>query len=258
MSYGEPMTTTIPSPTTRRSNRWLVLALVATAQLMLVLDVTVVNVALPDIGQSLGLSRDTVPWVLTTYTLVFGGLMLFGGRLADQFGARRSVLTGLAVFTTASLACGLADDTPLLIAGRAMQGAGAALLSPAALALLMTAFAGPDRGRALAVWSSLSGAGAAFGVVLGGVLTSGVGWRWIFAINVPIGVLLLIVLPAVAPAPEAPAARRELDLPGAALVTGGTAAAIYGLVNAGSHGWTTASTLLPLLGSAVLWALFVV
>src|SRR5690242_15282791 len=190
MSSGGRMTTSQLAPartgTTRRPR--LLLALMATAQLMLVLDVTVVNVALPAIGDDLGLSRAAVPWVLTAYTLTFGGLMLLGGRLADRYGPRRLTRLGLALFVLASLVSGVADDGAVLIAGRVGQGAAAALLSPAALALVLLAFPGPERTRAMAVWSSLSGAGAALGVVLGGVLTSGPGWRWIFAINLPIGV----------------------------------------------------------------------
>lgn len=255
------MTTTLSRPLsttlrTMRRRRWLVLGLLTTAQLMLVLDVTVVNVALPDIGASLGLDRAAVAWVMTAYTLTFGGLMLLGGRIADLAGPRRIVLLGLAVFTAASLACGLADAPALLLAGRAAQGLGAALLSPAALALVLVTFPGPDRTRALGVWGALSGVGAALGVILGGLLTSTLGWRWIFAINIPIGLVLLLALPALVAAPPRSEGRESLDLPGAVLVTAGTAAAIYGLVNVGSHGWTALSTLLPLAGAVVSWALF--
>lgn len=249
----------VPSATTTR--RWLVLTLLATAQLMLVLDVTVVNVALPDIGAALKLSRAAVPWVLTTYTLGFGGLMLLGGRVADLVGTRRVMLVGLAAFTTSSLGCALSGSSAELLVARGAQGLSAAFLSPAALALVMAVFAGPDRGKALAVWSSLAGAGSALGVILGGVLTSTISWRWIFAINVPIGVALLALLPAVTAATAAsrpqPGERTRVDLLGATLVTGSTGAAIYGLVNAGSHGWTAPATLVALVVAVAGWGLFV-
>jgi len=246
-----------PTRTTSRS-RWLVLGLLATAQLMLVLDVTVVNVALPDIGRSLRLSQGAVPWVMTTYTLAFGGLMLLGGRIADQFGTRRVMLTGLGVFTSASLLCGSAHSAEVLLAGRVAQGIGAAIMSPAALALVLRRFTGADRGRALGVWGALAGLGSALGVILGGVLTSAVGWRWIFVINVPIGVLLLVTLPLVVPpVPSQPRSERQ-DVAGAVLVTAGTTAAIYGLVNVGQHGWLAASTLLPLAAAIALWIGFAI
>jgi len=233
------------------------LALLASAQLMLILDVTVVNVALPDIGAALHLQRSELPWVMTVYTLFFGGLMLLGGRIADLFGARRLTLAGLALFTASSLLCGLSQDAAMLLAGRSLQGAGAALMSPAALATVMTLFTGPGRGKALGVWSALAGAGSALGVILGGVLTSEAGWRWVFAINVPIGAALLIVIPLVVPArPRPGAALRGLDVPGAVLVTAGTGAAIYGLINAGSHGWAAAATVLPLGLAVAVWAVF--
>lgn len=245
------------APVAATTRRWLLLALLATAQLMLVLDVTVVNVALPDIGTALDLSRPTVPWVLTTYTLVFGGLMLLGGRVADLVGPRRVMLGGLVGFTASSLGCALSDSAAQLLAARGAQGLSAAFLSPAALALVMGAFTGAQRSRAIAVWSSLAGAGSALGVVLGGALTSTIGWRWIFAINVPIGATLLLVLPAVVAAGEPQRQERmRIDVLGALLVTGSTGAAIYGLVNAGSHGWTAPGTLAPLLAAVAGWTTF--
>jgi EmrB/QacA subfamily drug resistance transporter len=235
--------------------RWVALGLLACAQLMLVLDVTVVNVALPDIGVALHLHRSELPWVMTIYTLFFGGLMLLGGRMADLFGARRLTLIGLALFTASSLLCGLSQDAAMLLAGRSLQGLSAALMSPAALATAMTLFTGPGRVKALGVWSALAGAGSALGVILGGVLTAEAGWRWVFAINVPIGVALLVAIPLAAPARHGPgAAERDLDTPGAVLVTAGTGAAIYGLINVGSHGWSAASTVLPLVLAAAIWA----
>src|SRR6266568_2174858 len=251
------MTSTVPraahKPGTRPHvpSRWVSLALLASAQLMLVLDITVVTVALPDIGVALHMQRSELPWVMTIYTLFFGGLMLLGGRIADLFGARRLTLAGLALFTASSLLCGLSGDAATLLAGRSLQGLGAALMTPAALATVMTLYTGPGRGKALGVWSALAGAGSALGVILGGVLTSEAGWRWVFAINVPIGAALLIAIPLATPSRHRPEAmERSLDIPGAVLVTAGTGTAIYGLINAGSHGWAAASTMLPLLLTA--------
>ncbi|MGH3212623.1 MAG: MFS transporter [Trebonia sp.] len=238
------------------------LALLSVAQLMLVLDVTVVNVALPDIGTSLGLTRSELPWAMTAYTVLFGGLMLVGGRTADRYGARRLTLIGLVVFIGASLLSGLADDPAALLAGRALQGVGAALLSPAALATVMTMFTGRDRGKALGVWSALAGLGSALGVILGGVLTTEASWRWIFTINVPIGIALLIALPLIVPAGRAGAAeaarpgRPGLDIPGGLLVTAGTGAAIFALINAGTSGWAAPSTLGAFAFALVAWAAF--
>ena len=290
------MTSTIAEPSARGSAdlarpRWPVLSLLAAAQLMLVLDVTVVNVALPDISAALRLDRDTIPWVMTAYTLAFGGLMLLGGRIADIVGPRRIMLTGLTVFTSSSLLCALAANATMLLAGRAAQGVGAAMFSPAALALVTATFTGPSRARALAVWGALSAAGTALGVTIGGVLTTTLGWQWIFAINVPIGMTILVSLPFLVPAaaldrsavasgrpaaapnqsaaaPDRSAAAPDrsaaapgrsagsLDIPGAVLVTAGTGAVIFGLVNAGSHGWAATSTLLALAAGVALWVAF--
>ena len=242
--------------------RWLALVLLCLAQFMLILDVTVVNVALPDIGSGLHLGRATLTWTLTAYTLVLGGLMLLGGRLADLAGARRTLVTGLALFTGASLLAGLAANAPMLIAGRIAQGAGAALMSPSALSLVTTTFTGAERNRALGIWAAVGGAGSAIGVLLGGVLTSVAGWRWIFFINVPVGILVLAALPAVVAGGQAAGGRRHgrrgrLDVPGALLVTAATGAVIYGLIGAGGHGWLTARVLVPLGAAAVLYAVFI-
>ncbi|MFI7407409.1 MFS transporter [Streptomyces sp. NPDC049627] len=234
--------------------RWTALALICLAQFMLILDVTVVNVALPDMAADLALDRETLTWVVTAYTLCFGGLMLLGGRLADALGARRTLLAGLALFTTASLVTGLAQDAPTLIGGRIGQGVGAALLSPAALSLVTTTFHGAERNKALGVWAAIGGTGSAAGVLLGGALTDGPGWQWVFYVNVPVGLFLLAALPVLVPA-RAPRPAR-LDVPGALLVTAGTAALIYGLVEAGDTGWADTSALLPLFGAAAAYAAF--
>lgn len=236
--------------------RWLALAALSVAQFMLILDVTVVNVALPDIRTDLGLSREALTWVVTAYALAFGGLMLLGGRLADLFGARRLLMTGLAIFTAASLVSGLAADAGVLLAGRAAQGVGAALLSPAALSVVTTSFHGRQRNRALGIWAALGGTGSAVGVLLGGALTAGPGWPWIFFVNVPVGVAVLVALPALVPARPS-IARQRVDLAGALLVTAATAALIYGLNAAGDNGWATPSVLAPIGASAVLYVAFV-
>ncbi|MEV5434424.1 MFS transporter [Streptomyces sp. NPDC052682] len=240
-----------PAPDPRR---WAALALICLAQFMLILDVTVVNVALPDMAADLDLGRGTLTWVVTAYTLCFGGLMLLGGRLADALGARRTLLAGLALFTTASLVTGLAGSAPVLLGGRIAQGIGAALLSPSALSIVTTTFHGAERNKALGVWAAIGGSGAAAGVLIGGALTDGPGWQWVFYVNVPVGLAVLGAIPGfVAARAPRPA---QLDVPGALLVTAGTGALIYGLVEAGDSGWADPATLLPLAGAAVAYALF--
>ena len=234
--------------------RWRMLAFLGIAQLMLIVDVTVVTLALPQMSADLELSRNAITWVVSLYALMFGGLMLLGGKAADVFGSRRVVITGLAVFTIASLVTGFAADPTMLLVGRALQGLGAAAMSPAALSVIARIFQGAELAKALGVWSALGGAGAALGVLLGGLLTSGPGWSWVFWINVPIGALLLIALARTVPA--LPGAGGRLDLLGAALVTLSTAGVIYGLVTAGDAGWLSFGTLLPILAGAVGYSLF--
>ncbi|NUR86557.1 MAG: DHA2 family efflux MFS transporter permease subunit [Nonomuraea sp.] len=235
---------------------WAVLVLLCLAQFMLIIDITVVQVALPTIGSDLALDRESLTWVVTTYTLCFGGLMVLGGRLADAVGARRTLLAGLALFTAASLVCGLADDGGTLIAGRAAQGVGAALLSPAALAVITTVFDGERRARALGVWAAIGGTGAALGVLLGGVLTDGPGWTWVFFVNVPIGLLVLAAVPSTIPS-AAHARGGRIDVGGAVVVTAATALLIYGLVAAGDGGWGAIGTVLPMVAAALLYVVFV-
>ncbi|MEV6157103.1 DHA2 family efflux MFS transporter permease subunit [Nonomuraea sp. NPDC052129] len=245
----------MPSAQTRTSG-WGLLVLLCLAQFMLIVDITVVQVALPTIGTDLALDRESLTWVVTTYTLCFGGLMVLGGRLADAWGARRTLMMGLGLFTAASLVCGLAGSGVMLIAGRALQGVGAALLSPAALAVITTTYQGERRGRALGVWAAIGGTGAALGVLLGGVLTAGPGWTWVFIVNVPIGLVVLATVPAVVP--PTPGRSERVDVPGALVVTLATALLIYGLVTAGDAGWGAVGTVLPLVGAVLLYALFVV
>ncbi|UYM06780.1 DHA2 family efflux MFS transporter permease subunit [Solicola gregarius] len=232
------------------------LAALCLAQFMLVLDITVVNVALPTIEADLDLGRSALTWVVTAYTLCFGGLMLLGGRLADVLGARRVMTAGLVVFTLASLTAAGAPDAAWLITARAAQGVGAALVSPAALSILTSTHQGAARHRALAVWSALGGAGFAAGAIVGGALTSGPGWSWVFWINVPVGAALVLVLPFVVPTMGARARDRRVDLVGAALVTVATASVIYALVNAGEDGWADPVTLGALALGVVSYAIF--
>ncbi|GIH95184.1 MFS transporter [Planobispora siamensis] len=246
-----------PHPAPPDPRRWQALTVLCLAQFMVILDVTVVNIALPAIGADLALDRSAATWVVTAYTLCFGGLMLLGGRLSDLYGRRRVFLAGLVVFTLASLVAGLTGSGALLIAARAAQGVGAALLSPSALSIVTTAFHGPERHRALGVWAAIGGGGAAAGVLLGGVLTSGPGWQWVFFINVPVGVLVAVSLPRPVGAAPAAASGGRLDLPGAALVTAVTASVVYGLVRAGDEGWGDPWTLAALGGGLVLTGVFV-
>jgi EmrB/QacA subfamily drug resistance transporter len=236
--------------------RWRLLGLLAVAQFMLILDVTVVAIALPHIETDLGLGRETLTWVVSAYTLMFGGLMLLGGRAADLFGSRRVVLTGLLVFTLASLATGLANGPELLLAGRVAQGVGAAMLSPAALSVVTKTFDGEERNKALGIWSAMGGGGSAIGVLLGGLLTAGPGWQWVFYLNVPIGVIVFATLLRMLPADRPVASTGRLDVPGALLVTAGTGTAIYALINAGERGWLSAATLGTLAGALVLYGAF--
>lgn len=239
------------------SRRWLALTVLALAQLMLILDVTIVNVALPGIAADLGLARAAMTWVVAAYALAFGGLMLLGGRLADAIGPRRTLLAGLAVFTLASLAAGLTTSSELLVVSRGVQGIGAALMSPAALAIITRTFHGQDRNRALGVWAAVGGSGAALGVVLGGLLTSGPGWRWVFFVNVPVGVIVAVAVLSVVAAAGRAAPARRIDLPGALTVTAATGLLVYGLVEAGDGDWTTAPTIVPLASAVLFYIAFV-
>jgi EmrB/QacA subfamily drug resistance transporter len=240
MTY--PATTSTDSAPHPYPRRWRTLGLLGVAQLMLILDVTVVAVALPNISADLGLGRQQLTWVVSGYTLAFGGLLLLGGRAADLFGARRLVVVGLTLFAGASLLAGLAPTGWALLAGRVLQGLSAALLSPSALSLVVTMFDGTERDRALGIWSALGGGGAALGLLLGGLLTAGPGWPWVFFVNVPVGLLLAFSLRRALPPDAARRSRGRLDLLGAALVTAATGTLIYALVQAGDRGWASAAT----------------
>jgi EmrB/QacA subfamily drug resistance transporter len=243
-----------------RAPAWLVLTLVCLGQFMVVLDISVVNVALPSIQRDLHFSDTGLQWVVNAYTLAFAGFLLLGGRAGDLYGRRRMFIFGLALFSAASLAGGLAQDKTMLVAARAIQGLGGAVLAPATLTILTTSFAaGRDRARALGVWSAMAAAGGASGAILGGVLTDTLSWRWILFINVPIGVVALVAARAVLVESVAEGARsHRLDWAGSVTVTGGLVALVYGIVETESHGWTSVQTLGPVVLAAVLLAAFVV
>ena len=226
---------------------WIVLALIVVAQFMVVLDVAIVNVALPSIKNDLHFSQVSLQWVITAYSIVFGGVLLLGGRLADLFGRRRLFLVGLALFTASSLLDGLAWSEGSLIAFRMAQGLGAALLSPAALSILTTTFKeGRDRNVALGIWGAVSGSGAAAGVLLGGVLTSALSWSWIFFVNVPVGIAVIAAAPFLLRESRADLRQRHFDLPGAASITGGLMLLVYAMTRAAQHGWGTAESIVLL------------
>jgi EmrB/QacA subfamily drug resistance transporter len=243
---------------TRSDRRWSALALIVTAQFMVILDVAIVNVALPSIKTDLDFSQTDLQWVISAYAILFGGALLLGGRLADLLGRRRLFIAGLALFAASSLLCGLAWSEGSLIAFRAVQGLGGALLAPAALSLLMTTFAeGRERNLALGIYGAASGSGAAAGVLLGGLLTSYLSWSWIFFINVPVGVAAIALTPLLLQESHAGLARRHFDFPGAASVTAGLMLLVYALTRATSDGWGADTTLALLAGAAALVLTFV-
>ncbi len=232
------------------------LAAILTVQLMVVLDVSIVNIALPDIRTALGFSPTDLSWVVNAYTLVFGGLLLLGARAGDLLGRRRTLVAGVALFTAASLVGGFAGSGTMLLVARAVQGVGAALASPSALALLMTAFPAPkERLRALGLYTAVSIGGSAVGLVAGGALVQWASWRWVFFVNVPIGVLLVVLVRAVLP--ETTRRRGKFDAAGAATSTIGMVALVYGFVNAASHGWASTATAASFGGGVVLLGVFV-
>jgi EmrB/QacA subfamily drug resistance transporter len=239
--------------------RWFALAVIVAAQFMVVLDVAIVNVALPSIKTDLHFSQESLQWVVTAYSILFGGVLLLGGRLADVLGRRRLFVAGIILFTVSSLLDGLAWSEGSLIAFRSLQGLGAALLSPAALSILTTTFAeGRERNLALGIWGAASGSGGAAGVLLGGALTSAFSWSWIFFINVPAGVIVLALTPWLLRESRAGLGHRRFDVAGATSITGGLMLLVYAMTRATQHGWGTAETIGLLAASVGLVAAFVV
>jgi EmrB/QacA subfamily drug resistance transporter len=241
--------------------KWYILAAICVAQFMVVLDVAIVNVALPSIRTDLGFTNESLQWVLTAYAILFGGFLLLGGRLADRYGRRLVFMTGLAIFAGASLMCGLAWSEGSLIAFRALQGFGGALLSPAALSILATTFTeGRERNLALGIWGGIAGSGAAAGTLLGGVLTSAFGWPWIFYVNVPIGAVLVALTPflLVRERGDRSVSERGFDISGAVTVTAGLMVLVYALTRAVQIGWSAGQTITLLVVSGVLLTAFIV
>jgi EmrB/QacA subfamily drug resistance transporter len=238
--------------------RWKALTVVCAAFFMTILDVSIVNVALPSIGRSLHFTRENLQWVITAYAITYGGFLLLAGRLADLLGRRRVFLIGVVIFTTASLFCGLAWSESVLIASRAVQGVGAAVITPSALSIVMTTFEeGAERNKALGIWGALGGGGAAVGVLAGGVLTTYLGWEWIFFINVPVGALAFVLAPRFVRESRAEG-RKSLDIAGAVTVTAGLALLVYAVSKAPDHGWSSGWTLTRLAIAVVLLLAFVV
>jgi EmrB/QacA subfamily drug resistance transporter len=243
---------TVPDP-----RRWQALALVCVAFFMTVLDVSIVNVALPSIKTSLGVSDESLQWVLVAYAITFGGFLLLGGRAADLLGRRRMFMVGMVLFSAASLVCGLAGSIGVLVAARTVQGLGAAIISPATLSIITTTFEeGAERNKALGIWGAMGGSGAAAGVLFGGILTKYAGWEWIFFVNVPVGALVLALTRSVVRESRV-TGLRGFDAAGAVTVTGGLALLVYAISKAPDVGWSSARTIGLLLGAALLLAAFV-
>jgi EmrB/QacA subfamily drug resistance transporter len=238
-------------------NRWLALYVLCGGTLMIVLDTTIVNVALPSIRTDLGFSQTSLAWVVNAYLLTYGGFLLLGGRLGDLFGHRRLFLTGISLFTLASAVCGLADSQALLVGARAVQGLGGAVASAVGLSLMMTLFTEPaDRAKAMGVFGFVASGGGTIGVLLGGVLTDSLDWHWIFLVNLPIGVLVVLLSPRLLPAAPPAAGPRRLDVGGAVTVTAALMLAVYAIVNGNTAGWTSTQTLGLLAVSGALFSVF--
>src|SRR5437667_561583 len=241
------------------SGKWLTLAIVGAAFFMTILDVAIVNVAIPSIENDLNVTETTVQWVLIAYSITFGGVLLLGGRMADLLGRRLIFLVGLTLFTIASLICGLAGSAAELIGARAVQGLGAAIISPAALSIVTTTFReGAERNKALGIWGALGGSGAAAGVLFGGILTKYLGWEWIFFVNVPVGALVFALTYPFVPESRAELGHRRFDAAGALTITGALALFVYGITRAPVAGWSAAQTILVLIGAAILFVAAIV
>jgi EmrB/QacA subfamily drug resistance transporter len=248
------MNTQTPDP-----HRWQALAVVGAAFFMTVLDVAIVNVAIPSIQTDLHIAESTVQWVVTAYAITFGGFLLLGGRMADLLGRRRIFIVGLVLFTLASLTCGLASSAGVLITSRAIQGVGAAIITPAALSIVTTSFSeGAERNKALGIWGALGGSGAAAGVLFGGILTKYLGWQWIFFVNIPVGAVVLALTRPIVRESHADLESRRFDATGAVTVTGGLALLLYAISNAPNVGWETVRTISLIAVSLVILAAFVV
>jgi EmrB/QacA subfamily drug resistance transporter len=241
------------------TNPWVVLVIICLAQFMVVLDATIVNVALPSIQKDLGLSEANLQWIINAYTLVFAGFLLLGGRAGDLLGRKRLFLVGLVIFTAASLLNGLSSTSGMLIGFRALQGLGAALISPAALSIISTTFAeGKERSRALGVWAAIAIGGSAIGLVLGGALTQSFSWRWIFFVNVPVGIFAFLAALRLVPESKDQHAHQGYDVAGAVTVTGGLMALVYAIVNSATHGWGSTLVVGFFALAIVLLAAFIV
>jgi EmrB/QacA subfamily drug resistance transporter len=253
MSQSSPQTLqTTPDP-----KRWIALVLLCAAQFMVVLDASIVNVALPSIKNDLGFSQESLQWVVSAYTLVFGGFLLLGGRMADLLGRRRMFVGGLLLFSVASLAGGFATSEGWLIAARSVQGLGAAIISPAALAIVTTTFQeGSERNKALGIWGAIAGAGGAAGVLLGGVLTDSLGWEWVLFVNFPIGIAAALAAPRFVRESKIDREARHFDALGAVSITAGLVVLVYALVKANDYGWGSVTTIALLASAAVLIAGF--
>ena len=242
---------------TTQDKRWLALALLAAAQFVVVLDAAIVNVALPSIGHALDFSQDNLTWVVNAYTLTFGGFLLLGGRMADLIGRRAMFISGLILFAFASLAGGLAQSDTWLIVARAIQGVGAALVSPAALAIVTNIFTdGAERNKALGVWGAVAGSGGAAGVLFGGMLTQWAGWEWVLFVNVPIGLAAAAIAPRLLPESRNEG-ERHFDIAGAVSITAGLSLLVYALVDANNVGWASAQTIGLIAAAVALMAAFV-
>src|SRR5438876_1760578 len=258
LSHKEPLTDELAPATARTSGRWFALIVLCLGDLMIVLDTTIVNVALPSIRQDLGFSPRPLAWVVNAYLLTFGGFLLLGGRLGDRFGPRRLFLVGISLFTVASVACGVSTTQGLLVAARAVQGVGGAIVSAVALSLMMNLFTEQaDRAKAMGIFGFVMAGGGSLGVLLGGVLTDPLNWHSIFLVNVPIGVAVVILTLRLLPGSRGAAAGGRLDVAGAITVTASLMLAVYAIVNGNSTGWVTGQTLGLLAGAVVLLALFV-
>ena len=237
--------------------RWLALIVLCLGDLMIVLDTTIVNVALPSIRQDLGFSEASLAWVVNAYLLTFGGFLLLGGRLGDLFGHRRLFLIGITLFTLASLACGLATTQWFLVAARAVQGLGGAIVSAVALSLMMTLFTEPaERAKAMGVFGFVAAGGGSIGVLLGGILTNTLNWHWIFLVNIPVGAVVCALSLLLLPAAGSRAASRHLDIAGAVTVTASLMLAVFAIVNGNEAGWASGRTIGLLAAAAALLAVF--